>query len=322
MSFHVSENGTDENKVILLEDVLTGTKAEIYTFGALLNAFSIQHSNSEKNIIDGFQNMAEARNHITPLFRSAKLSPFVCRLREGRYTFANNKYKIEKYYNLREAIHGLIYDAVFTVKEKGANDNTAFVILTYDYNKADPGFPFFYRITITYELQSGNHLTIITKVTNLSASAMPLADGWHPYFCFGKKANNLQLFMNTKEIAEFDNRLLPTGRYMPYTEFIQPHLIEDTCFDNCFVLNEADSHAACIITDIEDHLQLSIYPDKNYPYLQVFIPEHRNSIAIENLSSLPDSFNNTAGLLILEPSQSHHFTTSYVVSSQQSASSL
>ncbi len=313
MSFHIFECGADDDKVIVLEETESGTKAEIYAFGALLNVFSVKQNDAEKNVIFGFENTADARKNITPLFQSAKLSPFACRMKEGHYTFANHKYKIEKYYNQREAIHGLIYDALFTVKESGITDDSAFVMLTYDFDKADPGYPFFYRINITYRLAANNRLTITTALTNLNASPIPVADGWHPYFSFGKKVNALQLRLHTKEVVEFDNRLLPTGQFLPYTDFVQPRLIEETTFDNCFVLEKNGTQPACTLTDTEDRLQVNIYPEKNYPYLQVFIPDTRTSIAIENLSSLPDSFNNAIGLHIIDPYQTHEFVTMYEI---------
>ena len=313
MSFHVSESGAGRDKVVVLEDDATGTKAEVYAFGALLNAFSIKQNGKDKNVIYGFQNTEDAAKHITPLFQGAKLSPFVCRIKEGHYTFANNGYKIEKYYNHREAIHGLVFDTTFIVKESGATDTLAYVIFTCDYNKTDPGFPFFYRLAITYCLAANNNLTITTAVTNLSTSAIPVADGWHPYFNLGKKVDELQLFMNTKDIVDFDNRLLPTGHFTPYTNFAQPRLIEETHFDHCFVLAENNHQLACSLINLEEKLQVNIYAEKNYPFLQVFIPGNRAAIAIENLSSLPDAFNNGVGLFILEPSQSVEFVNAYQV---------
>jgi aldose 1-epimerase len=50
---------------------------------------------------------------------------------------------------------------------------------------------------------------------------------------------------------------------------------------------------------------------KNYPYLQVYTPDHRRSIAIENLSSPPDSFNNLMGLITLGPEDSATFHLQY-----------
>ncbi len=313
MSFYVSQNGINKDSVILLEDKEAGTKAEIYVFGALLNRFLVKQNGEDKNVIYGFQNTTDAQQHITPLFQGAKLSPFVCRLKEGSYTFGNQKYKIEKYYNGREAIHGLVYDAVFTMADSGASENSAYVTLTFDYNKTDAGFPFFYRLSVTYRLQKNNRLSITTNITNLSNSPIPVADGWHPYFSFGKKVDELYLSMNTLEIVEFDSRLLPTGRFTPYNNFALPLLIEATKFDHCFVLNENHPSPACSIRDEENRIGVKIYAEKNYPFLQVFIPDNRNAIAIENLSSVPDSFNNAIGLIILEPSQSSEFITTFEI---------
>lgn len=313
MSFHVFERGAAEDKVIVLEETETGTKAEIYAFGALLNVFSVKQNEVDKNVIYGFQNVADAKEHITPLFQSAKLSPFVCRMKEGSYTFANYKYKIEKYYNLREAIHGLLFDTIFSVTETGATNEFAFVKLRFEYNKTDAGYPFFYRVEITHTLRKNHQLMISTKVTNLSISAIPVADGWHPYFSFGKKVNDLQLLMNTKEIVEFDNKLLPTGIFTSYANFSEPAFIEETRLDHCFVLEENIHQPACSVTDLEDKIRVNIYAKKNYPFLQIFIPDNRSAIAIENLSSIPDSFNNAVGLSVLEPSQSKEFVCVYEI---------
>ena len=58
---------------------------------------------------------------------------------------------------------------------------------------------------------------------------------------------------------------------------------------------------------------LTIAPDKHYPYLQIYTPPHRKSIAIENLTSAPDSFNNGIGLLVIEPNHTLEFSTTYIL---------
>lgn len=60
-------------------------------------------------------------------------------------------------------------------------------------------------------------------------------------------------------------------------------------------------------------VQLEIRPDKQYPYLQIYTPPHRNSIAIENLSAAPDAFNNKMGLITLQPGENIIFTTTYKI---------
>ena len=55
----------------------------------------------------------------------------------------------------------------------------------------------------------------------------------------------------------------------------------------------------CVLKSFKK-IELEILPEKSYPYLQIYIPPHRNSIAIENLSGAPDGFNNEMGVTTLE----------------------
>jgi aldose 1-epimerase len=58
-------------------------------------------------------------------------------------------------------------------------------------------------------------------------------------------------------------------------------------------------------------IYVSIFTNSKYPYLQLYTPPHRKSIAIENLSAPPDCFNNGIGLQLLGPSKSQTFTVWY-----------
>ncbi len=314
MSFHVSTNGKKgANEVILLEEKETGTKAEIFAFGALLNSFSVEENGAKTNVIYGFKDTADAQQNITPLFQGAKLSPFVCRIKEGVYNFEGQQHKLNKYYHHREALHGLLYDAHFTVVEKGSTETSAIVKLAYEYNNSDAGYPFAYRAEIVYELKRANRLTVATKIINQSPVAIPVADGWHPYFSFGKKVNEALLCIHSNTMVEFNENLLPTGKFLPSQQFNSLQKIDNTAFDNCFVVNENEAQPACILRDAESGFQLMIFAEKNYPYLQIFIPQNRECIAIENLSGLPDSFNNGIGLTILQPACSKAFIASYQI---------
>jgi aldose 1-epimerase len=62
-------------------------------------------------------------------------------------------------------------------------------------------------------------------------------------------------------------------------------------------------------------IQIEVWPDKAYPYVQLYTPDHRMSIAIENLSAPPDTFNNGISLMILPPDANAVFTTTYKISS-------
>lgn len=307
MNFSVSIKKDDVFPVVILKDEQQKTEAVIYTFGALLNSFIID---GRQNIIDGFVSCSDAKENITNGFKSAKLSPFVCRVNNGEYEFQNKQYKTGRFFIGEEAIHGLLYDVVYNITNSGANINFAFVTLQYFYSKKDEGFPFEYSCEITYRIQQNNNLSITTTIINNSNKEMPLSDGWHPYFKFEQLINNLSFTINADEILEFDNKLLPTGRISAFNKFQTLQNLNDTFFDNCFVLKNINE-PACIIEDIKNKLRLEILPTENYPYLQVYTPPHRSSIAIENLSSAPDAFNNKMGLIVLKPSESKTFTTAF-----------
>jgi len=311
MAFEVSVAGNTGEERIVLKEFFTGTQAEIYAFGALLNSFCLERDGKTVNAVYAFKNVEDAKKNLTPMFQGAKLSPFVCRMHDGKYTFENEKYHIEKYYLKQEAIHGLIFDKHFKIKEKGAAETYAFVTLGYEYRLEDKGFPYVYNADITYRLESNNRLSVTTVITNETSKDMPLSDGWHPYFHLGDTINNLELQFRSTHKVVFDDRLLPNGSFEPYTRFNTPEPLGDTKFDNCFVLSDDFSQPACVLRDKGAHLQLNIIPERSYPYLQIYTPDNRRGIAIENLSSIPDAFNNAVGLKILKPGERASFTTVY-----------
>lgn len=311
MAFSVIE----ENQifpVIRLADGEGTLFAEIYSRGALLNAFTITQNNQLYNVIDGFASPQDAVDNITAGFKSAKLSPFVCRIAEGKYKFNGQEHIINKFFLGTEAIHGLLYNAAFVVTSMWAGNDEAFVTLEFDYDKKDEGFPFAFHAKITYTLRTGNTLSISSEITNTGIADMPLTDGWHPYFALGGNVNEWLFEMNAHKMLEFDNRLLPTGNTLEYTAFSTPRHIGETLLDNCFVLND-NIKPACVLTNSANGLQLTIQAVQNYPYLQVYTPPHRKSIAIENLSGAPDAFNNSIGLIIAKPGELYTFVNDYTL---------
>lgn len=293
-----------------------GCKAAILpACGGILNAFSILHNGGELNIIDGyasaddFETAAEARG-----FKSCKLSPYVCRLKNGEYSFAGKDYKIEGFYLGKHALHGLIYKAHYQVVNTVANEEGSQIELLYSYKKEDAGYPFSYDCRLVYELKKDNSLHIRTLIKNQSDLAIPISDGWHPYFSFGASINDLLLYFNAPKMLEFDEELIPTGKKIDTDRFRQLERIGDTKLDNSFLIDFSSSSApVLILQDAVKKLQLEVSCDKSYPVLQVYTPDHRNSIAIENLSAAPDAFNNGIGLIALAAGKEITFSTSYTI---------
>lgn len=307
-----TENGFD---TVILRDTASKTSAAIIpSCGATLHSFTIVHDNSLINVIDHYDNAADFAANVTSKgFKGCKLSPFACRMKNAQYKFDEKIHTIKKFLLGNNAIHGLLYDGAFTITDQYADELSAGVALKYVYNAEDSGYPFYYDCVVAYHLKKSNELTVITEIINKDKGLIPIQDGWHPYFTLGKKIDELQLEFQSKEMVVFDAALVPTGGLVAYHEFGSLKKIGDTQLDNCFAVNFAECQPLCVLRDADKKLQIEIRPDKHYPYLQIYTPPHRNSIAIENLSAAPDAFNNKMGLIILQPGENIIFTTTYKI---------
>ena len=298
-------------QVITLKDNSTGCEAEIYSFGGLLNAFRISTKQEKKNVIHAFESVSDAVSNITNGFKSTKLSPFVCRMYKGHYTFGASDYTIQKHFMKEHAIHGLLYNETFQIKDIVADNNQACVTLAFAYQGTDVGYPFPYTMSITWKLESGNKLSVTTTVSHDNPHTIPMADGWHPYFALGGKVDEWTLQFDSDTQLEYNAELLPTGKKFADDRFINGCSLKGIELDNSFSLSANAIQPKCVLQNAI--FKLTVAPDKNYPILQIYIPPQRTSIAIENLSGAPDNFNNGMGLILLQPGVEKTFSTSYSV---------
>lgn len=309
---NISQNGFD---VWQLSDG-NCTASIIPACGAILNEFSIIQIDEVVNIIDGYNSKAEFDEAVeTQGFKSCKLSPYVCRLKNGEYKFAEKGYKIDGFYLGKHALHGLIYKSSFEVIKAEASEEAAQLELLYSYKKEIEGYPFKYDCRVVYELKKDNNLHIRSIVKNQSDLAIPIADGWHPYFTFGGNINELLLQINAPFMLEFDEELIPTGKKITNDKFLMVEKIGNTRLDNSFLIDVKNTNPVLLLKDPVKKLQLEISCDKSYPVLQLYTPDHRRSIAIENLSAAPDAFNNNIGLTTLAAGKEVIFSTSFALRS-------
>lgn len=315
--FSITEKKEDGFYKLVLTDELTKTQVEVIpACGAILHAFTITQNGIALNIIDNYSSSSDFQNNVTLKgFKSCKLSPFACRIYNATYGFADSTYQIEKYRDKGHALHGLLFDADFTVTGRHADERSAAVTMKYEYRGRDKGYPFNYDCVITYSLSSENKLAVETELINKDEGLIPIQDGWHPYFGFGGLVDELQLEFQAKEILEFSDALIPTGKLLPFEAFGSLKKIGDTFFDNCYTLNFYECQPLCVLRDVAGNLQLEIYPDESYPYLNIYTPPDRRSIAIENLSAAPDAFNNGMGLITLSPGSIAVFKVVFKISS-------
>ncbi|MEB3059485.1 hypothetical protein, partial [Parvimonas sp. D9] len=80
--------------------------ATLFSFGALLNSFKVHTPDGSLNVVDGFADTHDAIEHITAAFKSAKMSPFVCRLKNGRYQWNDEPWTVNSFFLGDHALHG------------------------------------------------------------------------------------------------------------------------------------------------------------------------------------------------------------------------
>jgi aldose 1-epimerase len=310
MRFNATVNHQQQFATIKLIDTQHFCEAEIFCFGGILNSFSILKNNQSFNIIDAYTNVDDAIAQKNTWFKSCNLSPFVCRLKNGTYHFNNQKYTIEKFYLNENAMHGLVYDAVYNIVKTETTNDFALVALQTTYNATDAGYPFTYTINLVYKLEANNKLTITSTIQHNNAISIPYCQGWHHYFKLDAPIDNCSLQFDATAMFEFDESLIPTGNIVKDSRFIKGSILKNIDIDNCYLL---DKNKIAKIVFQSNHLKLIITPKLFYGCLQIFIPNHRQNIAIESLSAAPNAFNNNIELSILQPNKNYVFEVQYEV---------
>ena len=131
MSFTIrrtQEHGLD---LVNIEDEASGTVVSLLPgFGASLHAFIVRLSDgSPFNVIDGYADGNELKREMARSFKGAKLSPFPCRIRDGKYQYGGKTYTFSRLFGDGTAIHGLIFDKPFSVLEEATSEQTGTVVL-------------------------------------------------------------------------------------------------------------------------------------------------------------------------------------------------
>ena len=308
MRFQIKQHTINHVTLIQLEDIELGATIEILTKGALLNSWTLRQGDKYHQFIIGNE-VNTANEFESKGFRSAKMSPFVCRLYQGQYTHQNTQYTMDRFYMGAHAIHGIMYDADFDIQATETNEHQASVILVHHYLGSDQGYPFHYTLQIKWILEKNNKVSVHTTVLNNSEFSIPIVDGWHPYFTLGESIDHCSLQFLSKGKMEYDSDLLPTGNLIQDDRFSNSLKIGNLQLDDGYEL-VADNRSCSLQNE---RFILKISPSSQYPYLQLYIPPDRKSIAIENLSGAPNAFNNKMGLHIVKPQENIFFETSYQV---------
>lgn len=314
MSFEISQNLQNGITVTELKDTKNETVIQIVpSSGALWHAWWVKNGSEAINLINNYKDEKDLAQNLTDSYKSAKLSPFACRIPEGKYSYQGVDYEFANKFSDGNAIHGLLAGKPFQQVKIAQHNDYAAVSFQYQYRHEDNGYPFDYDCMITYTLSGDNKVTLETSIKNVSKETIPIVDGWHPYFTTGSKVDGCRLQFYANQLVEFDEQLIPTGKLLPYDSFWNEKSIGQTELDHSFMLDKEAPQPRCTFTDPEKDIKIEIFPSKNYPILQLYIPPDRLSMAIETLSGAPDAFNNGIGLVLLPPDETKVFAVTFKV---------
>ncbi|MEA1911893.1 MAG: aldose 1-epimerase, partial [Spirochaetota bacterium] len=269
----LSNPETNEN--LILSPSLGGTIVSL-TLGADLH-----------QILD---NDKEEEFQKNPLFRGRFLFPFNDRIPGGKYSFQGKTYQLP--INCSEdksAIHGFIYNTEVTILEQTESAVSMFWRTGKD---NFPGYPFDISLKTDIKLHNGGVLIYFT-IKNEGDIPAPYALGWHSYF---KTDSESTLKAEYPFYFDIDKYFLPVGNGLLSADskfdFAQGAGFSEKFLDHTF---KAPANGISILKN--KHYSIKI-EQNNFKYTQLFIPPDKKSIAIEPISSKPNSFNSNDVLIL------------------------
>lgn len=295
--FSIQKVKFGQENAIRLVNTLTQEYAEVLpSLGAVLNDLQWKFGDKLVSIIDGYSDQKEFEENANKVYKSSFLFPFPNRIRDGKYTFESKDYQLQlNQKQENNALHGLVHDKKFTLISSESGAVRSKIVLKY-VSTWQEGFPFHFEVTMVY-IFSESGLKIESEIENHGKENMPFALGWHHYFSLGREIDVYSLEFPSRKLLEVDEQMIPTGKTERYSEFNSLKEISTTNFDTCFEL-ETKSKAEVKLQHGEIEIKMS-FDALLFPYLQIYTPPHRKSIAIEPMTSAPDVFNNLLGLTIL-----------------------
>lgn len=153
------------------------------------------------------------------------LAPWANRLDEHGFQFEGARYALNRGLGnylldqFDQPIHGLlVYASQWRVVSMDAGESGASVTSRLEFSRHPSlmaQFPFAHEIEMTYRL-TDRALQVTTVVRNLSAEAMPVSVGFHPYFqVHDCPRDEWRLHLATDSVWDLNERFTPTGGKTP-----------------------------------------------------------------------------------------------------------
>ena len=201
-------------------------------------------------------------------------------------------------------IHGLLgTSALWRVTDIGADKQSAHVTSKLEFWKYPDWmaqWPFAHEYEMTYRLADGA-LEVRTTVSNLSAEAMPLAIGYHPYYRIPDvPRDQWSLWLPARKAVLADDRRLPSGEFKAM-DLPNPLPLMDRTLDDGFTDLERDADGRARFSIEAGEKQIEILFGPRYPVAIIWEPasppgQKFDFICVEPMTGITNAVNlNHAG---------------------------
>lgn len=292
----------------ILANDQTGEWATVLpAFGGILRQLVLRQGEKRYKVIDT-ANSAQALL-ADETYASALLYPFPSRIFQGVYRFDGEAYALPLNETLRSnALHGFVHGKVFRVVREEATAHHAQLSVQYDYPGDVPGYPFRFLLTATYTL-TDQGLDVSFMALNTDTKRSPSAFGWHPYFTLNNAdTDDLELTLPVATEIHLDQHMIPNSEHPATAAHRGPASLKGVSFDTPFVVDKqrvnAQNRAETVLRWPQEGVSLVVEQSASLPYLVIYTPGRRDTVAIEPLTANVDAFNNGEGLTVLNPGES------------------
>lgn len=269
-------------------------------FGGNLVELNMIINGKKTNILDSYDSGEELAK--LNYNKSAFLLPFPNRLKNGQYQFDGKTYQFPiNNTDTGNAIHGFKDFYNMEIIDYSTNEDNCSITLKSQYLGNNSAYPFPFDFEIQYQLGEYNEFICQVQLTNPNDFTIPIGFGWHPYFKFGDSVNKIALTLPKVDQILVDSTMIPTGKRTDFTAFSSSQAIGNTQFDTCFKIKENDGKATIELVIPHQKIKMIYWQEADkFPYVQLFTPSSRKSLAIEPMTCNIDALNNGDGLLHLE----------------------
>jgi len=239
------------------------------------------------------------------------LFPFVGRLKDDKYTYNNQEYKMTQ--------HGFARDKEFELIDQGENH----LIFSLTEDKASlKKYPFKFRLEIKYEIK-GNSLAVSYKVRNCDQKKMFFSIGAHPafYWPLNKNETKEDYYLEFKKTETASRYLLESGLLNNKKEKLMEKskkldLKADTFKDDALVFKDIKSEKIILKSrKTEAKVEMEF---EGFPYLGIWSQSAAAPfICIEPWHGIADSVDSSGkleekeGIMSLEAG--NNFESTYVI---------